>query len=93
MLITPDCLPAYTLMLLPQAVLVEEKFTGLLTRGKPRDYYDVYCMLRKGMITVDQRPRLAELKQKLWHSKLNLQRELALARPRSQHAVLRDFNR
>ena len=45
------------------------------------------------MTTVDQRPCLAEVKQKLWHSKLNLQRELALFRPRSQHAVLRDFNR
>ena len=50
-------------------------------------------MLRKGMITVEQRPRLAEVKQKLLHSKLNLQRELALFLPRSQHAVLRDFNR
>ena len=93
MLITPDFLPAYTLMLLPEAVLVEEKLNALLTRGKPRDYYDVYFMLRKGMITVDQRPRLVEVKQKLLRSKLNLQRELALFLPRSQHAVLRDFNR
>ncbi len=93
MLITPDFLPAYTLMLLPEAVLVEEKLNALLTRGKPRDYYDVYFLLRKGMITVDQRPRLAEVKQKRLRSKPNLQRELALFLPRSQHALLRDFNR
>ena len=48
MLITPGFVLAYALMLLPEAVLVEEKLTALLTRGKPRDYYDVYCMLRKG---------------------------------------------
>lgn len=93
MLITPEFLPAYTLMLLPEAVLVEEKLNALLTRGKPRDYYDVYFLLRKGMITVDQRPRLAAVKQKHLRSKLNLQRELALFLPRSHHTVLRDFNR
>ncbi|MCC6190537.1 MAG: nucleotidyl transferase AbiEii/AbiGii toxin family protein [Anaerolineales bacterium] len=93
MLITPDFLPAYTLMLLPEAVLVDEKLNALLTRGKPRDYYDAYFLLRKGMVTVDQRLRLAEVKQKLLRSKLNLQRELALFLPRSHHAVLRDFNR
>jgi predicted nucleotidyltransferase component of viral defense system len=93
MLITPDFLPAYTLMLLPEAMLVEEKLNALLTRSKPRDYYDVYFLLRKGMVSVDQRPRLAEVKQKLLRSKLNLQRELAQFLPRSHHAVLRDFNR
>lgn len=93
MLITPDFLPAYTLMLLPEAMLVEEKLNALLTRGKPRDYYDSYFLLRKGMITVEQRPRLAEVKHKLLRSKLYLQRELALFLPRSHHAVLREFNR
>jgi predicted nucleotidyltransferase component of viral defense system len=77
----------------PEAMLLEEKLNALLIRGKPRDYYDVYFMLRKGMVTVEQRPRLAEVKQKLLRSKLNLQRELALFLPRSHHAVLRDFSR
>jgi predicted nucleotidyltransferase component of viral defense system len=92
MLITPDWLPAYTLMLLPEAILVQEKLTAALTRSKPRDYYDVYFLLRKGMITVDQKPDLAEVKQKLLLSKLNLQRELSQFLPRSHQAVLRDFN-
>ena len=92
-LITPDLIPAYTLTLLPEVILVDEKLNALLTRSKPRDYYDVYFLLRKGMITVDQRPRLADVRRQLLNSKLNFQRELALFLPRSHHALLKDFRR
>lgn len=92
MLIAPDFLPAYTLMLLPESILVDEKLNALLTRGKPRDFFDVYFLLRKGMITAEQKPRLVEVKQRLRSSKLNLQRELALFLPRSYHPVLKNFN-
>jgi predicted nucleotidyltransferase component of viral defense system len=91
MLITPDFLPAYTLTLLPESLLIEEKLNALLTRGKPRDYFDVYFLLRKGMITVEQKPRLAEVKQRLQASKMNFQRELATFLPRSHHAILKNF--
>ena len=50
-LITPDYLPAYALTLLPESALVEEKIAALLTRGKPRDFFDLYFLLRKGLIT------------------------------------------
>lgn len=92
MLIAPDFLPAYTLMLLPEVLLVEEKLNALLTRGKPRDYFDVYFLLRKGMITVEQKPRLAEVKQHLRNSKVNFQHELTLFLPRSHQTVLKNFN-
>jgi predicted nucleotidyltransferase component of viral defense system len=92
MLITPDFLPAYTLMLLPESLLIEEKLNALLSRAKPRDYYDVYFLLRKGMITVEQKPRLAAVKRQLRKSKLNLQRELASFLPRSHQATLKNFN-
>jgi len=91
MLITPDFLPAYTLTLLPEPLLIEEKLNALLTRGKPRDYFDVYFLLRKGMITVEQKPRLAEVKQRLMASRVNFQRELATFLPRSHHAILKNF--
>ena len=91
MLITPNFLPAYTLTLLPEKRLVEEKINALLTRGKPRDYFDVYFLLRKGMISPDQMPRLAEVKQRLQHSTMNFQRELAQFLPRSHQAILKNF--
>lgn len=91
MLITPDFLPAYTLTLLPEALLVEEKINALLTRGKPRDYFDVYFLLRKGMLPPDQVSRLAEVKQRLHQSTANFQRELAQFLPRSHQAILKNF--
>jgi predicted nucleotidyltransferase component of viral defense system len=91
MLITPDWLPAYTLTLLPERRLVEEKLDALLTRGKPRDYFDVYFLLRKGMITPDQKPRLAAVRQRLQMTRMNFQRELAQFLPRSHQAILKNF--
>ena len=91
MLITPDFLPAYTLTLLPESLLIEEKLNALLTRGKPRDYFDVYFLLRKGMISVEQKPRLVEVKQRLLTSRVNFQRDLATFLPRSHHAILKNF--
>ena len=90
-LVTPDFLPAYTLTLLPETLLVEEKINALLTRGKPRDYFDVYFLLRKGMIPADQISRLAEVKQRLQRSTMNFQRELAQFLPRSHQAILKNF--
>ena len=70
---------------------IEEKLNALLTRGKPRDYFDVYFLLRKGMITVEQKPRLAEVKQRLLASRVNFQRELATFLLWSHHALLKNF--
>jgi hypothetical protein len=43
------------------------------------------------MISVEQKPRLAEVKQRLLASRVNFQRELAIFLPWSHHAVLKDF--
>lgn len=90
-LITPDYLPAYTLTLLPETLLVEEKITALLTRGKPRDYFDLYFLLRKGLITPAMKPKLEIVRGTLQESKLNFSAELAQFLPRSYLGLMRDF--
>lgn len=70
-------LPAYTLTLLPETLLVEEKITALLTRGKPRDYFDLYFLLRKGLITPAMKPKLEIVRGTLQESKPNFSAELA----------------
>ncbi|PKO22837.1 MAG: hypothetical protein CVU38_07245 [Chloroflexi bacterium HGW-Chloroflexi-1] len=90
-LITPDYLPAYVLTLLPETRLVEEKITALLTRSRPRDFFDLYFLLRKGLIPPDMKPRLAPVKELLQDLTVDFQRELAPFLPRSYLAVIRDF--
>ena len=90
-LITPEILPAYTLTLLPETRLIEEKISALLTRKKPRDFFDIYFLLRKGLITPKMKPNLDTVKGILQKLEMNFDRELSQFLPRSHHTMIRDF--
>ncbi|OGW90845.1 MAG: hypothetical protein A3D28_01095 [Omnitrophica bacterium RIFCSPHIGHO2_02_FULL_63_14] len=90
-LIAGDFLPAYTLLHLPQARLVEEKLSALFDRAKPRDFYDLYFMLRKGLLPQRDRHRLNEVLTRLKHMKSAPLQELKLFLPRDQQALAKDF--
>ncbi len=91
-----DFVPTYTLVHLPQDELVEEKvFGALLERKKPRDFYDLYFIMRKGMLSPKQKKRLAELKSKIFADakNINFRGELGTFLPADQQAIIRDFHR
>jgi predicted nucleotidyltransferase component of viral defense system len=91
-----DFAPAYTIIHLPQVELVEEKIFGaLLERGKPRDFYDLYFMMRKGMLSVDQKKRLTGIKERITSdaSRIDFRGELGAFLPADQQAIIRDFIR
>ena len=90
-LVTPEFLPAYTLTQLPEGLLVEEKLNALGTRGKPRDYFDLYFMLRRGLVPTDMKSHLIEAKNSLIASKLNFGRDLTPFLPRSSATVAKDL--
>lgn len=90
-LIASDLSPAYTLVPLPEADLVDEKLQALLTRRKPRDFFDCYFMLRKGMIPAARRKLLRQVKEALLETRVNFKAELADFLPRSYQAILSDF--
>ena len=91
-----DFVPTYTLIHLPQDELVEEKIFGALRqRKKPRDFYDLYFIMRKGMLSLGQKKRLAGLKSEILAdaSNINFRGELGAFLPSDQQAIIRDFNR
>jgi len=92
-LITPDLLPAYTLTQLPERLLVEEKLGALRTRRKPRDYYDLYFMLRKGLIPTDMIGPLREAKEQLAGSRIDFGQALGPFLPRSQATIVKDLRK
>jgi predicted nucleotidyltransferase component of viral defense system len=86
--------PTYTLYHLPQEKLVDEKIFGALReRKKPRDYYDLYFILRKGMLYADQKKLLGKITQEIVDGsrKINFQGELGAFLPANQQAIIRDF--
>jgi len=70
-LISNDYIPQYTLLLLPEEELVEEKVQAALTRAKPRDFFDVYFLLRQGLIPVGLRNNLASLAETVNENKVD----------------------
>ena len=86
--------PTYTITHLPQNDLVEEKvFGALMDRKKPRDFYDLYIIIRKGMLSLDQKKSLSEIKDTVISEakQINFKDELATFLPVDQQAIIRDF--
>jgi len=94
-LIASEFIPAFTLIHLSEELLVCEKVTALLTRAKPRDFYDLYFILRSRLAfnkvfqtdkTLKTKLRAAMAKTK-WDAKNELRRFL----PASQQGLLKNF--
>lgn len=94
-LITSEFLPPFTLIHLEERILVHEKVNALLTRAKPRDFYDLYFILRKRLAfkEVFQKDRTfkARLLDAMDKTKLDAKSELKRFLPVSQHGLLKNF--
>ena len=94
-LIQSDLVMPYTLIHLKEKVLVFEKITACLTRGKARDFYDLYFILRSRMAFKDAFIQDKQLKSKIIKTiksgKLDFKRELKTFLPVSQHMVIKGF--
>ena len=94
--VASDFVPTYSVVHLPQDELVEEKIFGALhDRKKPRDFYDLYFIMRKGMLSLGQKRRLGEVKNEIIADagKIDFRRELSTFLPADQQAIVRDFVR
>lgn len=88
-LVTSPLLPSYQCMVLPVRELVREKCEALLTRHKPRDYYDLYFLLRERLgieAILPLKNRLMESIKSLDSKRVN--RELKVFLPMSHHQVI-----
>jgi len=91
--ISNDFILPYTLSLLNREQLIEEKIQALLNRSKPRDFYDIYFLIRSNLINQTQKQLLSQVKAKLHSSKINFNYELKQFLPKSHWAIIKDFNR
>ncbi len=91
-LVTSPFIPAYQCMALPVERLVCEKIDALFRRKKPRDFFDLYFLLRERRAVGE----IIKYKQKLLPIVENLDEhqirdELRLFLPATQHALLKHF--
>jgi len=86
-----DFIPTYNIYRLPQELLIGEKIDALLGRKKPRDFYDIYYIMRKGLLTPEQKKRLVEVRSLVETSDIDYQSELGVLLPQDQQVVIKDF--
>lgn len=82
---------AYSVMALAKDELAAEKVEALLSRKKPRDFFDLYFMLRANLL-----PRKAVLKEILpivQQTKVNFKEELGAFLPRSLQPIIKNFKK
>ena len=90
-LINSDYLPAYNIVFLAEKDLIEEKIRALLDRAKPRDFFDIYYLLRANLSTPKNNLPLGKVLKKLEETRMDFKRELMLFLPKSHHNILKDF--
>lgn len=95
--ITTNLAPSYSIYFLERAILVEEKIKALIERAKPRDFFDLYFILRKEelrrVFKIDRIQREKVLAKIEIQSRLELERELKEVLPRSFWRVINDLPR
>ena len=90
--IVSDFAITYTLIHLAPSELVDEKIQALITRGKPRDYYDLYFLLRhRALNKLVDKKKLNMVLDSLNKTQLDFRRELSVLLPVSQHMILKNF--
>lgn len=90
-IITSDFIPSYTVIALDQAQLVGEKIRALLDRKKPRDFYDLYFILRSNLLPAQKKDVLPQILKVLQSANINFEKELKQFLPKSHWLIIRDF--
>ena len=92
--IVSEYLPPYSIIHSPAIKIVNGKIEALLNRGKPRDYYDVYFILRhQELRRVINKNQLKKIEQNLNKIEVNFKKELSVLLPISHQMILKDFKK
>lgn len=90
-LVSSDYIPPYNIVSFAEKCLIEEKIQALLYRAKPRDFFDIYFVLRANLSTPKNKFPLYKVHEKLEETKTDFKRELMLFLPKSHHHILKNF--
>jgi len=90
-LIVNEYYPDYSAYLLKEEILVAEKVTAALTRSKPRDFFDVYFLLRGGYVPLDLRDKLLKINDILDEKEIDFENELIDFLPVSMQNLAKAF--
>ncbi|MCX5726189.1 MAG: nucleotidyl transferase AbiEii/AbiGii toxin family protein [Candidatus Saganbacteria bacterium] len=90
--VASEYIPSYSLIHLPAEIIAGEKLEAVLTRKKPRDYYDLYFMLRHPELNkyIDKK-KMRVVSNNLKSERIDFKKELMVLLPASHQMLLKDF--
>ena len=92
--IVSEYVPSFIIVQLSPEEIVKEKIIALLERGKPRDYYDFYFILKHPVLRKYLKKNdLSAVKENLQKKEMNVKKELSVLLPPTHHQVLKNFKR
>lgn len=89
--VSGDFVPPYTVFHLSLEQLVDEKIQALLYRKKPRDFYDLYFILRSNLLHAKKKEILPKALKTLKKTNINFEKELKQFLPKAHWPVIKDF--
>lgn len=84
-------IPVYTVVVLKKNELISEKIEALVNRRKPRDYFDLYFMLRAGLLP--DKKVLKQILPMVKATKIDFKKELKEFLPQSHQNIIKDFKK
>lgn len=89
-----DYIPVYTIISLAKEEIIKGKISALISRKKPRDYYDLYFFLRHPELhKLVNKNKLGEILESLKKEQIDFKQELSLLLPVSHKMILKDFKK
>ena len=89
--IANDFIPPYTIMGLKKEQIVKQKIQALIMRQKPRDYYDLYFILRANLLPPQEKKVLPQILKLVAKTHLSFDKELKQFLPKSHVILVKDF--
>jgi len=82
---------SYSIVALKKEELINEKIEALVTRKKPRDFFDLYFMLRANL--VPEKSVLKTIAPLVAKTRIDFKKELLEFLPKSHHKIIKDFKK
>lgn len=89
--VTGNFVPPYIITSLMQEQLIAEKMQALFSRKKPRDFYDLYFILRANLMPPEEKKILSQVVNMLHKTDMHFEQELKIFLPKNHWAIIRDF--
>lgn len=89
--INSEFVTPYTIVMFSKKDLVGQKIQALLTRAKPRDFYDLYFLIRASLLGKEEKDSLEKILAQVHKTEISFKKELQQFLPKSHWLLIKDF--